>query len=174
MTSIPVSLLRPEMVEEMCQYAQATPAGCFVELGVYQGGSAWHLAQIAQAQAREIYLYDTFTGIPYKGPADTCRVGDFADTSLEAVTKAIPYATIVAGLFPDSLVSMPSVAFAHFDGDQEESMRAFCQTIGPMMVPGGIMIFDDYIDGFEGVRKVLDATQWIVVETKAKRALVQF
>lgn len=139
----PQSLIGESGCEALCDLAQGCPPGCFVEFGVYKGGSAWHLARVAEQQGREIYLYDTFTGIPFKSPIDVHHVGDFSDTSAAAVIAAIPYAKVVIGIFPDSIVPMPPIAFVHVDADQYDSLTSALNVFGPMMVPGGIMVFDD-------------------------------
>lgn len=143
-SAVPPSQIGPHALEEMCELARAAPEGCFVEFGVYQGGSAWHLAQIARGQGRELYLYDTFTGIPYKGEYDSHKVGDFADTSLEQVKAAIPDAHYGVGVFPGSILPMPPIAFAHIDADQYQSIKAAIEYLAPLVVEGGRMLFDDY------------------------------
>ena len=142
---VPGSLIDPATVQWMCGLAERTPQGCFVEVGVYKGGAAWHLAKVAQRQGRSIYLYDTFTGIPFRDEIDAHAVGDFSDTSVEAVREAIPYASVVPGLFPGTLLAgTPGVAFAHIDVDQYRSTREAILALSPLMVEGGIMVFDDY------------------------------
>jgi hypothetical protein len=143
------SLLSPAAIADLRELAAAAPPGCFVEVGVYQGGSAQHLAEIAAAQGRALYLYDTFRGIPVQGPLDSHPVGDFGDTSAEAVREAIPAAIVVEGVFPDSKMAMPPVAFAHIDCDQYESVARAILALTPLMAPGGVMLFDDYkcLDG---------------------------
>lgn len=127
----------------MVQAARATPAGCFVEVGVYKGGTSWFLNQLALDQDRALYLYDTFTGIPYKGPDDSHSVGDFADTSFEEVCELIPEAFTVKGIFPASAIDMPPVAFAHLDCDQYQSVKESLDYLLPRMVPKGVIWFDD-------------------------------
>lgn len=169
----PSSLIHPDNIQTLCEIASDCPPGCFVEFGVYQGGSAWHLSKIAEEQGREIYLYDTFTGIPFKDGIDSHAVGDFGDTSFEAVKAAIPYATVVQGVFPKSLVKMPPVAFAHIDADQYQSIKDACEVLGPMMVKGGSMVFDD-VWCLEGATRALEETGWRIEKTKTNKALVRF
>src|SRR5690349_978191 len=144
-TEAPLSLVSPENIEWLCKLAKSSPeSGCFVEVGVYKGGAAWHLAKVAQEQGRSIFLYDTFTGIPFKDEIDGHNVGDFSDTDVQAVRAAVPYATVVQGLFPEEIRLMPPVAFAHIDVDQYRSTRDAVLALKPLMLPGGIMVFDDY------------------------------
>ena len=62
------SLLSPEQLEDLAQLARSAPAGAFVEVGVYRGGSARVLCDIAQEQGRTLYLFDTFAGHPIRRP----------------------------------------------------------------------------------------------------------
>ena len=135
-----------DVTEEMIELARASPAaGCFVEVGVFQGGTAQYLHALAWEQRRNLYLYDTFTGIPFADPdkGDSHRVGEFADTSFEALQKLCPYAMIVAGVFPGSAVEMPPVAFAHLDCDQYRSITESVTHLAPLMMAGGLIWFDD-------------------------------
>lgn len=139
----PASLISEENLADMVAMAAGTPAGCFVEVGVFQGGSAVRLQAAALAQARELYLYDTFTGIPYAGELDSHQVGDFNQVDLEAIRAHLPHAKIVVGIFPASAVPMPGVAFAHLDCDQYQSVRESAEYLESRMVKGGVMWFDD-------------------------------
>lgn len=154
MGDAPHSLVPPEIIDDMVAHASRAPSGCFVEVGVYKGGTAWHLARVAEAQKRPIFLYDTFTGIPYQGDLDYHRVGEFGDTSIEAVRKAIPYATVIQGVFPGSAVDMPPVAFVHLDCDQYESILSAVYYLLPMLVPGAVVWFDDTIH-LKGARSAM-------------------
>lgn len=138
------TLLNNTAIKQLKLLAKNTPPGAFVEIGVYKGGSAWHLSQIAQEQGRNIYLYDTFEGIPFKDRIDTHVPGDFADTSYETILQKIPYAKVIKGIFPDSAMEMDSIAFVHFDCDQYKSIKDGVNYLLPYMVKNGIMLFDDY------------------------------
>lgn len=126
------------------------PAGIVVEMGVYQGGSL--AAMAAAAPHRAVYGFDTFTGLPRDAwqPDEPHSVGDFGDTSLEAVRAALaglPNAHLVPGLFPESAdaagVDGP-VALAHVDFDFYRSTLAAIWWLLPRLVPGGVIVFDDH------------------------------
>lgn len=151
----PSSLVFQTTIEEMLSYAKTVPDGCFVEVGVYKGGTAWHLWQLCERENRQLFLYDTFTGIPYADESvDSHKVGDFGDTSAEAVKSAIPKATVVAGVFPSSAVEMPPIAFVHIDADQYQSVKEASEYLFPRMVSGGIIWFDDF-DCLPGAAKAV-------------------
>ncbi len=127
----------------MLDQAARTPPGCFMEVGVYQGGSAVHLLGLARQQKRVLYLYDTFTGIPYQSEWDSHVIGDFSDTSVERVRALCPDAVITPGIFPHSAVAMEPIAFVHLDCDQYRSYQESLAFLLPNMLPGGVLWFDD-------------------------------
>ncbi len=131
-------------IPNMCEYARSTPPGAFVEVGVYQGRSASKLYEIAQHEDRELFLYDTFCGMPFAGPLDGNEVGKWSETSVEAVQRRMPKAHVISGVFPDTLVEMPPVAFVHADADQYQSTADICRFFPDLMVAGGMILFDDY------------------------------
>jgi len=128
---------------ELLREAAASPPGCFVEVGVYQGGSAWHLSRLAESQGRAFYGYDTFAGVPHATAQDRHQVGEFADTFLAGVQALIPHGQFVAGVFPASAVPMPPIAFVHVDCDQYQSIKETFLYLASCMVSGGVMWFDD-------------------------------
>lgn len=146
----PNSLVGIDAIADLCGFARSGPPGCFVEFGVYQGGSAWHLAQLAREQGRALYLYDTFTGMPFAGENDSHKPGAFGDTSLEAVKAAIPDAIYCVGVFPETLVEMPPIAFVHVDADQYQSLKDAFRVFVPLMASGATIVFDDYLCNLPG------------------------
>lgn len=136
--------------------------GAVVECGVYQGGS---LAAMAQAfPARIFYGFDTFEGLPRAmwREGEPHSVGDFGDTSLEAVRAALAHldnVRLMPGLFPASAsLLLGPVALAHVDFDFEDSTRAAIDWLLPRMSPGGAIVFDDYDwKHCPGVRAAIEA-----------------
>lgn len=154
----PPSLVGKEPIEEMIKMCRETdPRGAIVELGVYKGGTAWHLVQVACEQSRRLLLFDTFTGIPEAGPLDTHKIGDFGDTSVDAVREAIPDAEFFVGKFPDSRpMHLPIISFVHLDCDQYETTRHALHIFSRRMVFGGIIWLDDY-NALESARRAVEA-----------------
>jgi O-methyltransferase len=138
--------------------------GDLAEIGVYRGGTALLMAESLRGSTRQLHLFDTFCGMPTSDPAiDLHRPGDFADTSVEAVSSLLcdyPNAHLHPGLFPATLpVNWSNKAFSlvHVDVDIYASALACCEFFYPRLNPGGAMIFDDY--GFPscpGVRQAVD------------------
>lgn len=142
----PTSLISANALAELMEEARRAPSGDFVEVGVYQGGSAAALAQVVREHGgRRLWLFDTFAGIPFQlEGVDHHQPGDFADTSMEEVQRAIPEGTCVSGIFPQTLSDdVGPIAFAHIDCDQYQSVLDCIDHLGPRMVSGGVMVFDD-------------------------------
>ena len=152
----PHSLVSEATIAEIVDTARTCPLGCFVEVGVYKGGTAWFLSQLCVEQGRELYLYDTFTGIPHRDDGDSHSIGDFADTSYEEVRARIPHAITVQGIFPLSAVPMPPIAFAHLDCDQYRSVKESVEYLLPRMIPQGVIWFDDS-PCLQGAKKAAEA-----------------
>jgi hypothetical protein len=166
---LPNSLIARWALKEMLETASQAPNGAIVEIGVYQGGSACELAKLG----RPLYLYDTFEGLPFAGPLDGNPKGKFSDTSAEAVQKLIPQAHVIKGIFPQSLIPMPPVAFVHADADQYESTKAICQFMPPLMVDGGVIWFDDYgVLNCQGCTKAVDEHFDEIIRPRSTRAMV--
>ena len=139
------SLICESKLFDMMATASKVPLGCFVELGVYKGGSASRLYEMTEKQNRRLHLFDTFTGMPFQDSGDFHKVGDFSDTNLEDLKKAMPNAIFHAGIFPDTMPShIEQIAFIHFDGDQYQSAKDIRRFLWPSMVRGGILFIDDF------------------------------
>lgn len=169
------SAMSDASLNDMVALARTTPPGPFVEVGVWQGGSAQRLYEVAQEQRRATWLFDTFTGIPFADPVDIHKVGDFNGVDLEAIRLAMPKANIVKGIFPASLGPRPdSIAFIHEDTDQYRSTRSVIVYLWPRLVPGGIILFDDYnTSDCPGSRRAIDeAREWFGFELRPIRSKV--
>lgn len=150
------SLVSEEKLSVMARLAETTPAGPFVEVGVYKGGSSQVLYALAQRQQRALYLYDTFTGIPYADDLDSHRVGDFSDAIMANILSALPDAIVQKGVFPNPELALPErVSFAHLDVDQERSYKDSLNALMPRMVRGGMVLCDDYC--LSGAARAIDA-----------------
>jgi len=168
-------IIGENVAQEMVSMMKKLGPGCVVEVGVYKGGSAQLLSVGAVRQGREMFAYDTFEGIPYQGPNDSHRVGDFRNTSYEHVKANLPDVMLVKGIFPESSVPMPPVAFAHLDCDQYQSIKEAALFLEPLMIDGGIMWFDDY-GCLDGANKAVEELYSGRIEfaPKCKKAFVRF
>ncbi len=125
-------------------------AGEVAEVGVYKGGTARMLAKIFAPTGKTVHLFDTFAGMPAVDPAkDLHRAGDFADVSLESVRKYLsdcPNVRLYQGFFPATSgpIEDSAFCFVHVDVDIYQSVLDCCRFFYPRLVPGGVLIFDDY------------------------------
>lgn len=173
--SAPKSIILPDVLAVMRNVAANTPQGDFAEVGVYQGGSAYLLYQLALERGNALELYDTFCGTPFQDPGDTHRAGDFADCNLEALRALMPRAKFHVGLFPDTFeIPMARLAFVHVDCDQYRSVKACINTFAPYMVKDGIMWFDDYHDVPAATRAVNELLTGRIERTVGHKAFVRF
>ncbi len=126
--------------------------GDIAELGVYRGGSAKALAKVIEKYNpdKNLLLFDTFEGFPEPDTKqDLFKKGDLSDTSYEEVKDYLnnyKFVSIYKGLFSDTLPTVveKSYSFVHIDGDLYSSVQECCEYFYPKMVPGGIILFDDY------------------------------
>lgn len=159
--------------------------GAFVESGVWMGGSimaaARTLVELGDTD-RDLYLYDTFEGLPAPGEHDGITGAKqsateiYADLNAGAGDKPYLEAPIdvvranvastgypldrihtIAGLVEDTIpaTAPEQVAFLRLDTDWYSSTKAELETLFPRLSPNGILIIDDY--GFlDGARKAVD------------------
>lgn len=128
------------------------------ECGVYHGGTAMLINQIAKS--RVVRLFDTFEGMPKADEHyDTHKQGDFNDALFEDVVKRVQGANVYKGFIPETFKGLEKskIAFSHIDVDIYKSVFACSEFIYQRTVSGGIMLYDDC--GFPscaGARKSVD------------------
>lgn len=138
--------------------------GDFVECGCGGGGSAALLAGVIHRTEanRRLILCDTFCGLPPPDPdADQAEGWDRAKLlsatgSARGTKKQVadlcqltgPGVTVnlVAGLYADTLpiLGPGPIALLHADADWYYSTKEILRHLYHHVVPGGIVIFDDY------------------------------
>lgn len=142
------SIIAQPQLKAMKDLALSAPPGCFCEVGVYKGGSAAVLYEVAISQGRYLHLFDTFTGTPfYKEGLDQHKIdGEFADPwAARKILIGLPAAQLHIGIYPTTHpFDLEDIAFVHCDCDQYDSYRAVIDRMWPLVVPGGILLFDDY------------------------------
>lgn len=144
------SLMSPQKLYDTAYHAAISPdGGCFVEIGVYKGGSAQVLYDVAERSGRKLHLFDTFTGIPVSCAADYVGAGEFKATEedLENIKKQLPNAQLHIGFFPATVPeTFELISFIHFDGDQYHTAKGI-KCLWHRVIKGGIVFIDDY-EGF--------------------------
>lgn len=125
--------------------------GDVAELGVYKGGTAVYLADIARTLGRTAYLLDTFEGFDQNDldGVDAGTPRHFQDTSLDSVRAVVGEESTcyIKGHFPSSASAHPDAAtfcLVHLDCDLYAPMRDALEYFYPRLVPGGFLIVHDY------------------------------
>lgn len=153
------TLIQGFKLDNLLAELASAPAGDVVELGVYMGGALQSMALVEPF--RQMYGFDTFEGMPAEmwRDGEPHGIGDFRDTSFETVKASMPSnVTLVRGVFPESAAGInPKIALAHIDFDWYESTKAAIEWVLPKMVPGGVIVFDDWEwENCPGVKQAID------------------
>lgn len=143
----PYTLLTPDRLAQIRRAARETAAlsGVNAELGVFRGGSAWMMADAAPKKL--LRLFDTFEGLPSCCPDGKHVAGEFAgdlwDVQHLLTGRSVDYRV---GFFPDSATGLDGERYScvHVDGDLYETTRAAAEYFWSRLVPGGVILWDDY------------------------------
>ena len=146
-----------ERAESIYKCSLTVPAeGEFWELGVFTGGSARLLAEVIREQPRTLRLFDTFNGFPSVSTEDItgehidrdALMDMFKNISVDEVKQfvAAEFAVFHVGIVPDTLRGLEEskIAFVHLDLDLYEPTKSALEFILPRLLPGGIIVVDDY------------------------------
>lgn len=144
------------VLRELDRVLKANVPGDVVEFGCYVGTTSVHLAQRLNGGDRELWLYDSFEGLPPKTVQDISPAGEQFKTGELLATKKqlirnliqahVPMPHITKGWFSDlSATDIPKkIAFAFLDGDYYRSIKDPLKLIWPRLSPGAIIVVDDY------------------------------
>lgn len=181
----PFTLTSPERIaalRDAVRYvARAGVPGDVVECGVWRGGSmmvvALTLAELGVTD-RDLYLFDTFTHMPFPGEEDVDLFGvpaaDVYDAAseaeafrylpLEAVQAALAstgYPTermhFVQGMVEETIpdAAPAEIALCRLDTDWYASTAHEMAHLFPRIAPGGVLLIDDY-GHFMGAKQAVD------------------
>lgn len=147
-------------------------AGDVVEFGCYVGTTSVHLAKFLGSTGRELWLYDSFEGLPEKTSEDHSPAGEqFVAGELHATKKQlirnlqqarVPMPHITKGWFSDVTPEQvpQQIAFAFLDGDYYHSVMDPLKLIWPRLAPGATVIVDDYAnEALPGAARATD--EWL-------------
>jgi len=168
---------------QSCRLLRDGVPGSFVECGVWRGGSSaiMGLAMRHAGQKRDLHLFDSFEGLPeptqkdgevakaYSGgrasgdlkSVDQCKAGlDEVQTLLLGRLGLDPALVhFHVGWFqktlPAKAAGLGPIALLRLDGDWYESTRLCLEHLYPLVVPGGMVVLDDYFD-WEGCKLATD------------------
>ena len=164
-----VDIYRCHELWELVGQIGRLPAGDILEVGVWRGGTGALMAARCRQEALPgtIFLCDTFAGVVKAGGQDSAYVGgEHADTSQSLVEGllgglGLGNVQILKGIFPDETahrIETRCFRLCHIDVDVYESALQTFEWVWPRLVPGGIVVFDDY--GFYscgGVTRLVNA-----------------
>jgi O-methyltransferase len=125
---------------------QVSPlCGDILEVGSWRGGTG---NLMARADRGMVYLCETFSGCVKAGPHDIYSGGEHADVNRAQLAKMLRHNTIlVPGVFPDEtghMIEYKKFKLCHIDVDTHDSAKDVFEWVRPRMVPGGVIVFDDF------------------------------
>lgn len=184
----PFTMTSPERVAALCLAVENVTLnqipGDFVECGVWKGGSSMAAALTFMrlgGALPDLYLYDTFEGMPEPGIHDLdATTGISAKTLLQQAPQqtdgVLAYSSLdevranmastqypaqkihlIRGKVEETIPSQipEQIALLRLDTDWYESTKHELIHLFPRLAPNGILIIDDY-GAWEGARKAVD------------------
>ncbi len=132
-------------------FARAPADGGVVEFGVGGGDSIRLIAQLAGASGRAVHGFDSFEGLPEDWPGRHEGKGHYGTGGHPPAVPA--NVTLHAGWFADTMPSFlhdnaDNAAFIHIDCDLYASTRTVLEAMAPRIVPGTVILFDEYFNFF--------------------------
>ena len=185
----PYTMTTPQRIAALCDgvehVVRREVPGAFVECGVWRGGSmmaaALTLLRLGVTD-RDLYLFDTFRGMP--PPSDQDKFSGYDGYSpmghwrrrqreernewhyvpADEVRRTVASTGypperlhLVEGMVEDTIPSRApeTIALLRLDTDWYESTRHEMEHLYPRLEPGGILLLDDY-GHYEGARRAVE------------------
>lgn len=160
------------ILRELEQVISQKITGDVVEFGCYVGTTSVPMAQKLSSTDKNLFVYDSFEGLPDKTIEDQSPVGMQFQTGQLLATKAqfiknfkqagLKLPVITKGWFsdvtPDRLPQ--SISFTYLDGDYYLSILDPLKLIWDKLSPGAIIVVDDYAnEALPGAAKAVD--EWL-------------
>lgn len=139
--------------------------GVFIECGLGNGFSFACLSEVANKVGKEVYGFDSFKGFPAPHTEDLSRYqikeGDWSNVEIEKVRSAVLAKTnqsfleekthIIPGFLSETLpkTNFENIALLHLDVDLYQSYLDALVVLYDKVVPGGVIIIDEYLNGIE-------------------------
>ena len=123
---------------------QVTVSGYYLEFGVYKGGTIGFIAK--QVAPSQVHGFDSFHGL------QEAWSGDGFSFDLQGRMPKVPGNVLLhPGFFTDTLPGWLEqnpgpVAFIHIDSDLYEPARSVFAHLEERIVPGTIIVFDEYFN----------------------------
>jgi O-methyltransferase len=184
----PYTMTSPERIFSLCEAVKYVRdkniEGDIVECGVWKGGSMMAVAETllsAGDTSRDLYLFDTFEGMPPPTENDVDISGitaeglldrsdkDIAESiwcraTLDVVKKALgstgypgKKTHFIKGMVEQTIPDFvpDKIALLRLDTDWYESTKHEMEHLFPRLSKGGVLIIDDY-GHWQGARKAVD------------------
>lgn len=177
---MPYTMTDPERIAALITATRylvdAGVPGAFVECGVWRGGSMRAVARTLlamRATDRDLYLFDTFEGMPDPGAEDISYRGRHATRSLRrgslAQGKAAVERTMTLTGYPEEAIHLvpgkvedtipeyapERIALLRLDTDYYSSTKHELTHLFPRLATRGVLIIDDY-GHWHGARQAVD------------------
>lgn len=168
------------IMRELKRVIDKNVSGDVVEFGCYIGTTSVYIAKLLMTTSRELYVYDSFAGLPEKHHKDTSPLGvQFIAGELLASKKQFIKNMMQAGVtmphikkawFSDlQPTDVPTkVSFAFLDGDYYLSVLDPLKLLDKCLQPGATIVVDDYGNAaLPGVAKAVD--EWLLKHPTATK-----
>jgi O-methyltransferase len=153
-----VDIYRCYEIWSLVEEASKLPGkAAFLEVGVWRGGTSAIIAKKLKTLGSDELLYaaDTFTGVVKSTKKDSSYSdGEHKDTNIETVKEMLQAnlrldnIRILQGIFPEDTQQLipegTRFRFCHIDVDVYKSSEDIVNWIWDRLLPGGIILFDDY------------------------------
>jgi len=139
--------------------------GDIAEFGVATGETAREMIAYLEAagSGATAHLFDTYTGLPTPHPEDAidARVtGRYAgsEAQVRETLREVRQFVLYPGRFAEGAAAFEApLAFAHIDADLYTGTRDALAVCQRCVVPGGLVVVDDYGTEWTGVTRAVDA-----------------
>ena len=130
----------------------ARPAGLFLEFGVEKGASANFIARLigAGSEPAVLHAFDSFEGLPDSWDGTFETRGKF--TLGGKIPRLLANVEIHKGWFENTLPGFraghagSTISLLHIDCDLYSSTRTVFEQLGDLLLPGSIVVFDEYLN----------------------------
>jgi len=155
---------------------EACPAGLFLEFGVEKGASANFIARLISAGGAPavLHAFDSFEGLPESWDGTFETRGKF--TVGGKMPKLPSNVEIHKGWFETTLPGFrhahagAAISLLHIDCDLYSSTRTVLDHVGDLLLPGSIVVFDEYLNYHGWQNHEFKAWQEFVAAHKVKYA----
>lgn len=177
--------LHPANLIAITRAMNACPDGDYYEFGVYKGFSLWFATQIAQEYGHadmRFFGFDSFEGLPEPVGVDRkpdahgstfakgcfCAGLSYVESALKKNGADMTKVTLVKGYYEDVLVDglvaerdMKPAAVILVDCDMYNSTMVVLRFIKDLLVPGTVLLFDDWLLTDEKKGQQLACREWL-------------